>query len=106
MNPSTNQSGNQETNQPANPKKRGRKATGRIRNKILQIRLSEDEQDSLIQSSIRLKTTPTDLLRGLLNQLNTVPSPNEAVMIKVKGHLLYITKSEAKKLLIDLTSQI
>lgn len=94
------------TPQESPPKKRGRKRTGRIRNKILQIRLSDDEHDDLIQTTSKLNTSPTDILRGLLKQLTTVPESNETVIVKVKGYLLYLTKQEAKKLLIDLTSQI
>ncbi len=91
--------------QPTTPK-RGRPATGRKRTKLLQIRLSDQEQEQLTETAIKLKTTATDILRELLVQMSIQSSPSESVMVKVKGHLLYLSKQEAKKLLIDLTSQI
>lgn len=96
----------QPTTQTTTPSKRGRPATGRKRNKLLQIRLSDQEQEKLFETTALLNTNPTELLRELLEQLSNKPLPEESVMIKVKGHLLYLSKQEAKKLLIDLTSQI
>ena len=91
---------------PEQPSKRGRKATGRLRTKLLQIRLSDTEHELLNNFTIKHSTDANKLLREMLMQLTNEPSPQESVMIKVKGHLMYLTKSDAKKLLIELTSQI
>ena len=87
-------------------RKKGRPATGRIRNKLLQIRLSDTEHEQLFAFTDKIGTNPTDILRDLLVQLTTIPLPNETVMVKVKGHLLYLTKTQAKQLLVDLTQQL
>lgn len=97
---------NTPTDQPTTKSTRGRKPTGRIRNKLLQIRLSDTEHQQITDFTTKNNTDANKLLREMLIQLTTLPDLKESVMIKVKGRLMYLTKSEAKKLLIDLTSQI
>lgn len=86
--------------------KRGRKPTGRIRNKLVQIRLSDTEFEKLSAFTEANNTSPSEIFRELFDQLTTTPKADQTVLIKVKGQVIYLTKKEAKQLLISLTEQI
>ena len=96
---------NQPQDQPLKPT-RGRPATGRQRNKLLQIRLSDQEHNILVKFVHKHRTNATKLIRDMVVQLITDPSPEETITVNAKGNLLHLPKQQAKQLLVDLTSQL